>query len=189
MIANLNYGQLREEWRSNQRLRLGICLIVVTFMVYGLMLLEDRQQAIIDGHRELEDQIGKLEAIAGQGVWVARAETAKAVRVQLESKLFTAETRGLAQANVQTWLDSQLKKLQIADARTSVEQAVDMSGEAAIWQVTASVDGPFDYDKFTELLYAIESDPHYMTIDQLSFTTQNKPHLALRIRAYFQAHS
>ena len=186
MKNKINLSSFLEEWRDNQRLRLGGRLILAILLIYAVLLFSDEQKSVERESRDLYERIKRLETLTRQSGWPERAQAARAVLVQMESGLFTVESRGLAQANIQTWLDSQIKKMSIDKARVQVDQARSVPGRDDILHVTASVDASFDHEKVIELIKRIETDAHIMVIEQLDIIRQKRERFTLVFKAYFQ---
>lgn len=182
----INLSSFLEEWRDNQRLRLGGRLILAILLIYAVLLFSDGQKSVERESRDLYERIERLKTLTRQSGWPERAQAARAVLVQMESGLFTVESRGLAQANIQTWLDSQIKKTSIDKARVQVDQARSVPGRDDILQVTASVDASFDREKVIELIKRIETNAHIMVIEQLDIIRQKRERFTLVLKAYFQ---
>lgn len=183
----LALSPLLTELRTNQRLRLACWLILLILCSYALLLMTDRQRLVAEEYGRLNAQAKKLAARTNRIEWQERAVAAKGIRVQLESTLFQAESRGMAQANVQSWLNSLIQKHQMSDARLQVKQAVDLSGYPDIRQVAATIEAPFYYSKFMALLYDLETDKRLLTIEQMDIVFQGKPRFTLVVKAHFQA--
>jgi hypothetical protein len=187
--SNQQLTNFLAEWHQNPRLRLGGWLILVIVMIYGFLLLSDWEQKIQGDYRNLSERLARLEFLARQKEWTERADAAKAVSVQLEGRFWKAETRGLAQAKTQIWIDDLFKKKGIAGSRIQVEPARDMTGYEGIWQTAVRAEGDFEPRKFAELLYAIEVRHEIVKIEQLDIVHHNRPRFYLVLKAYFQANS
>ena len=177
------------EWRQSSWIRLGGWLIIAIILTYGLLLLSDWEDTLKAEYSDMAGRVGRLEALTAQSDWSVRAKSARALRVQMEGRLWRAESRGLAHAMVQTWLDTLLKKVQIVELRIHVDPAVDVSGHDGVWQVTAKVEGKFDSRKLADLLYAIETHPQLATVEQMDVFLQRNRHFTLVLKTYFQARS
>jgi hypothetical protein len=186
MKRSASVTQIRQEWQENRRLRIGGWLILALVFGYCILFLQDKEKMVEEESRVLYSRLAKLQSLAGQSEWSARAQAARSVRVQLESRLFTAESRGLAQANIQTWIDGRIKKIQLAGTRVQVEQARPVSGHQGLLQVTATVQGRFEWDKVVELVRDIERNEHLMFIEQFDVIRLKNEHFTLVFRAFFQ---
>lgn len=166
---------VRDEWRRNPRLRLGGWLIAAILLLYAVLLLSDARQGLQKEYSALAAKTRRMEALAKDQGWVARAEAARTARVQMETRLWRAETKGLAQANLQNWTDQLLKRHQLTNMRTQVDAAVESEGRNNLWQVTATVDGPLEIKKLYALVREVEANQLLLTVEQLEvFPDQNR---------------
>ena len=177
------------EWRQNARLRAGIWLAAFVLLAYLLMLLSDWKQALKTEYQNFTGQLARLEILARQKEWTGRVDIAKSLMIQMESRFWKANSRGLAQAQMQMWIDNLLKKKEIANARTQVEPARDITGYEGLWQVAVRIEGNFDPYRLLDLLRLIESYEQIVTVEQLDLTNYGTPHFTMVMKAYFQASS
>lgn len=190
MIVTCEWTALWEiavgEWRRNTRLRLGAALAGLILAGYGVLTLSDLEPSLRAEHQRLRQQLAVAENLATQNYWGERRDAAKAVRVQLESRLWSATSRGLAQADVQTWLNAQLKAAQFGETRTQVEQAREVEGQPGLWQVTARVEGSFAANGLLVLLRAIETHERLTVVEQLEALDGRQARFQLLVTAYFR---
>jgi membrane protein implicated in regulation of membrane protease activity len=181
------------ELQQNARLRIGGWVVLLIILSYPILLLSDWKKAIQADYESVAAQKQRLEALAGRQEWVERVDAAKAVSVQMEGRLWNAESRGLAQADFQKWLDKLVKQAKINDARIRVEPAVDIAGHEGVWQTPATIEGPFDQQSFFDLLHAVEANEQLVSVEQLDILHQNKAQkqgrFTLVLKAYFRGRS
>jgi hypothetical protein len=177
------------EWRRNPRLRAGIWLIVFVLFAYLLMLLSDWKQTLKTEYQNLTGRLGRLEILARQKEWADRVDIAKSLMIQMESRFWKANSRGLAQAQMQMWIDGLLKKNEIANSRTQVEPARDITGYEGLWQVAIRIEGNFAPDRLLDLLRSVESYEQIVTVEQLDVINYGTPRFTMVMKAYFQAGS
>ena len=175
------------EWRTNPRLRLGAMLAGLILAGYGLAVLSEQEPLLRAEHRRLRQQLAVAEGVATQNYWGERREAAKALRVQWESQLWSASSRGLARADVQTWLDAQIKAVRLNEARIQVEQPREVDDQPGLWQVTAQVEGLFTPESVLTLLRAIETHERLSVIQQLEVRGDRQLRFQLVLTAYFRA--
>lgn len=175
------------EWRTNPRLRLGAALAGLIVAGYGVVVLSDQEPLLRAEYRRLRQQLTVAESVAAQNYWGERREAAKALRVQWESRLWSSSSRGLAQADVQTWLSAQIKAVRLDEARMQVEQPHEVEDQPELWQVTARVDGPFAVDGVLSLLRAIETHERLTVVEQWEVRGDRQPRFQLVLTAYFRA--
>lgn len=186
MSLSAQIDSLRRELQGNQRLRLGIWLILLIFGYYLCMVLADYQQGLTEEYQDITEKSVRLAALLEQAEWPERARGAKAALVQLEAKLPTADSPGLAQANVRTWLDRELKKLRISSTRVRVDTAAQIPGASGVLRVGATVEGTYRQDTFARLLLAIEAGPMLMSVEQLDIKLAKSQRFSLVFNSYFQ---
>lgn len=175
-----------DEWRRNVRLRLGVLALAVILAGYELLVLADQMKPLQVEHQRLRQQLTGVRTLAEQRFWEERLNAARALRVQLEGRLWRAESRGLANADVQNWVNAQLKAAKIVSTRIQVEPARELADHPGLWEVTARIEGPLTLDNLRELLRRIEGDPRLTVIERLDAQPGNPPRFALGLKAYFQ---
>lgn len=175
------------EWRRNSRLRLGAALAGLILAGYGVLALSDLEPPLRAEHQRLRQQLAATKNLMIQNYWGERRDAAKASRVQLESRLWSASSRGLAQADVQTWLNALLKVARLGEARMQVEPPREVEGQPGLWQVTARVEGPFTASGLLALLHAVETDERLTVVEQLEAREGRQPRFQLLLVAYFRA--
>jgi hypothetical protein len=146
-------SQMLAELRANQRLRMGLVLILAILAGYGLLNWRDALDQKEKSVDRLGQEIGRLRGLEGTGpIWRRRAERTAQARRRFEERLWPAPSLELAQASFQDWVASRLSRLGVLqpkltlidadseqgvdagehkDARKDGEQAESGDGEAA----------------------------------------------------------
>ncbi len=180
----------RHEWRHNTRFRLGGWTVLLIIMTYAILMIHDYDKSLRTLSCDIAKRLRRLQMISLEKEWVQRVETAKAVNVQMESRLWQADSRGLAQAAVQLWLDKVLKDSQMADVRLRVEPVIDIQENKHVWQVPATIEGPFDKKKLHNLLKLIETNSFLVSVEQLDIVKQTDTRsgsFSMIVKAFFRA--
>jgi hypothetical protein len=175
------------EWRRNPRLRLAAAVAVAILLGYGGLLLSDELPPLRAEHRRLQQQLASAEGLARQDFWLERRDAVKALLVQLESRLWSASSRGLAQADVQGWLAGLLRAARITPTRVQVEPAREEANRPGVWEVAGRVEAPLDIASLLNLLRYIEAYERLTVIEQLEIQDGRPPRFALVFKAYFRA--
>jgi len=177
-----------KELQSNTRLRVGLWLIAGIIAIYGILLLDDQRLKLQGEYKTTVARLHQLENIAQQADWTKRADEIKKLRQDLESKLWQANTQGLAEANLQAWFDKQLKELEINVQRLKVESVVESQPTMKLWKVTAHIGAKFVPKQFDGLLLAMAKNPQWLIIERLDvFGANRNPRFVIIASAYFQA--
>ncbi len=183
-----DYQNILKELRSNVRLRLGVGLIVTILVGYSAILLDEYRQKLRTEHQALVKRLAQLEGVTQQTQWTQRASETRALLVELEDKLWRANSKGLAQANLQAWLDSQMKAAAITETRLTMESTVDSTKYANVWQVTAQINGNFTAASLDTLLLAFAKNPQWVIVDRLEVYRTKPAKFLVVVTAFFQAH-
>lgn len=183
-----DYQTLLKELRSNARLRIGMGVIIVILASYCALLIDEYRQKLQTEHQTLVKRLAQLESVTQQTQWTQRASDTRALLVQLEDKLWRANSKGLAQANLQAWLDSQMKAAAITETRLTMESTVDSTKYTNVWQVTAQINGNFTATSLDALLLAFAKNPQWVIVDRLEIYRTKPAKFLLVVTAFFQAH-
>ncbi|MEA2754932.1 MAG: hypothetical protein QOJ54_1221 [Aliidongia sp.] len=182
------WAQLRmafeRETAKNPRIHLGL-LAILAILLLGLWFeIEDSHHHAgiqITGDAQ---QLSVLHRLAGQTEWKARSDSARRLRVQLESRLWEAESDGLAQVNFQELIGKLAKAAELARVDVHVEIVSSSTASQNYRQMSATVTGPFAAIGMQKFLAAIESDGHMIVVDRLRIETTPTPHFEMLVSTY-----
>ena len=179
----LQASEIVSEWKQNPRLRIGGWLSIAIIAVYGLLLLGDVSEAMIVDYQQDLARLQRIQGVQQQDDWPDRAQQARAQLVQLQAGLWRAESRGLAQASIQSWMNRQLK---FEHVRHEVEPAKAVSLGGGLWKVTAELKGAIQRHELIELLKRLELNKQLLRVDQLDIKqSRNADRMSMIISAYF----
>jgi len=106
-----------EELRVNLRLRLGLVAIMAILIIYGLLEWRDHLASATTDYRRLLNQVARLGQQKQPEQWQKRAVEARQALAEARAQLWHNASSGLAQAQVQDWLNGVLRQ---ADAKAYV---------------------------------------------------------------------
>jgi len=177
---------LISELRRNNRLRVGLWAIFAILLTYMVLVLNDYHKQLQDDHAKAQARLNQLQTIAKQTQWTERANQAKELRTQLTARLWQADTKGLAQAIFQTWLQEEIFFAKIGKPILNVKEAVNVP-KYPLWQVTAKLKAPFVPKGLFSLLREIAKNPRLTVTERLEIRHHvRKPTFTLVVSAYFQ---
>ena len=123
---------MREEWRSNPRLRWGALAAAAVLFLYLCLVLMDWRNALHADYQQRTLQLYKMSALSGQEHWLGRAQNAKAAEKALQAEIPNAATIGLAQAEAQTMV----RQLMTAFGNKLTSEArppAEVTGQPGLW--------------------------------------------------------
>lgn len=185
MLPLLN--SFSKEFQQNLRLRLGSGLIVIILVIYVVLELNDYQHRLQQDYHHAVAQLTRLQSVATQEQWPERAAKTPPLLAQLEARLWQANTKGLAQATFQKWLNEQVNLTKINNARLTVDPAIEVEHYSYLWQVTAQLEGQFESNQVNNLLLAIAQNIQMTVTERFDiFPAASNLKFTLIITAYFQ---
>ncbi len=177
---------LLSELKQNTRLRVGVWLILAILASYGLMLLDERRQSLVEEYASKQTHLARLQGVVSQTQWSERMRQINQMKIFFEEKFWRANTKGLAEADVQSWLDLRTKHAKLENPRVKVENAVEMPKLTGLWMVSAEVMADFSPATFQQFLYILYFNK-WVVIERVNASNiGSKPRFSLSLRVYFQ---
>ena len=184
--------------RNNPRLRWGLWLIFGIFWLYAVLLLRDQFRDKSEQYANAVKKVERLQAEVRQKEWLERVEEARALKVQMESRLWQADSSGLAQASFQDWLNQMF--LQAAIGRPSMTlSAVEDKGSGMtdaekketvipedLWKIKAKLEFDFNPATFLSLMTQMVSHEKKTVFESLVIRKEPVPRVEAVVVAYFQ---
>lgn len=176
--------ELLEQWQQTPRLRIGAMVILIIIFFLCLDSLASYKIEIEQDYLTTEKKHQKLQNIAQQQ-WGEKAEQTRASLIEFEQNLWQAETKGLAQANIQSWLNREIK---IEGLKTNVSSATELVETSQLWQVDIKIKGSMSWQQLINLLGLIELNPHNMLIKALTIqASKDLLRIDVQLTSIFQA--
>jgi hypothetical protein len=130
----------------------------------------------------------RLEALEQQAFWLEWVEAARARKLELENRLWRAESRGLAQAEFQSWFTRKLHALKLDQLQVDTEVAGETPEGSGLWQVAAEVKGSLSRRQLVDLLKTLELHENLIRIEHLQLKRAGEGlRVALKLSSFFQA--
>lgn len=180
------FGKIRDEWKSNPRLRWSAVIALAIGFLYLCLLLVDWRRQLHEDYQQRTLKLYKMTELAGQEHWLVRAQAAQSVEKALQAEIPQAATIGLAQAEVQTFARQLINafgnKLG-SDARPPAEVA----GQPGVWRVPVTLRGAVSQPQLLQILRRVEDADRLMVIDEFSFTfARGIPTMSMTLAAYYR---
>ena len=172
---------LSNELRVNPRLRMGTALIVAICAAYALLEWRDQLDASKAEYRRVLGQLARVSSQQDQEQWRTRATEAAQARDAATARLWQNSSVGLAQAQVQDWLQTLLRQtaaknfnLKVAEAEAALDAtAAAQQAPAAMQQqdlklLRARVDFAAEPPVLLALLAALNDAHHRVVVESLN---------------------
>jgi hypothetical protein len=179
-------GKWLRDSLANRRTRVLLVVFAATLAVAGLMVVDAIDTTMLRRMTERQRQLTRIEQLGGVDIWHQRREESEPLRVQAESRLWEAETDGLAQANFQSWIIEQAGAAGIAaiDVHTSINSTANNAMK--LRQLAAQVSGRFEPESFFKLLQAIAGHDRLVIVDRLELQTLPVPHFEMLLGTFLR---
>lgn len=177
---------LISELKQNTRLRIGVWLIVAILAGYGLLLMDEQRQSLRQDHAAKLEHFARLQGVVSQTQWTERMQQLNQMKLLFEENFWRANTKGLAEADVQNWLNERTQLVKLKNASVNVENAVDMPKLPNLWMVSAEVRALFTPESFQHFLYTLYFNK-WLVIERVSASNRGaNSRFTLALRIYFQ---
>ncbi len=190
-MSDVSIGSLRDEWKKNPRLRLGILAIAGIGLLYLFLVVSDYQIEQKKNFDRIAKQYTKLKRGGLDESWLQHYEEAKNFAALVESRAWRAKSRGLAQAMVQSWAEELIKKYKFSGPSLRVEQAYEVTDVDSLWQVAATLEAEYPPENIAGILREVEGSEKLLSIERLIITKnaqtiRDPKRFTLGVKAYFK---
>lgn len=185
-LARLQWIRLQQQWLEQPRLRIAgwslLALLVLNLIAACGSWKTSRQ---LD-YEQYAIELKKMQELARQSYWPERAVQAEERLAQFRSHLWKAPNASLARANVQAWLDREVKSSGLDDAKINVLEPLDFVGQKNA-RIEAQLRGRFEAASYGKLLYAIEGSESWISIDSVELNNGPSPALNMQLSFHFSS--
>lgn len=148
---------------GNPRLQAGLALIALLVVGWLWLLIGDTRDARLQELGRHHERLAQIKQLAGQTIWLQRAEEAERLAGVLAAELPPAGSPGLAQADFQGWLRG-IVDAQGAELRMEVQAPVLVEAMPGVVQVTAVVSGALPPQRAVQMIQRIEGYTKLVTL-------------------------
>ncbi len=175
------------EIKGNNRLRIGIWLILLTALFYGLLAVHEKNTELQHQYTEYQQTIQRLQEVNGEEEWHQRAAATEKAYTDELAHFPVIKTMGLARAGVENTLSELLASIGIEKKRLRIDQFNEIADSPGILQLTTRISGMFDIGQFAQLLYDLEKQEQRSEVIQLTVTIGKRARFELIYAFYFQS--
>ncbi len=177
-------GRWVAELRTNRRAVAGLLVIALLVVGDGLLLLRDASVRLRAAYGRELVRLDRIAEVGQERDWPQRAAAAAAVRAGLEGRLWTAESDGIARADLQDWVTRMARDVGLSTLEVRIELATPKSLPPDLRQITATITAQPSEAALIALLEQIERAPHQLVVDRLNVKQQPAPYLEMVLICY-----
>ena len=142
-------------------------------------------------HRELQDEMARLNGLVGDTSWQGHLQQSEALKLQLNERIWSAATPGLAEANFERWIREHVAKQGLETPQiqiTRVPAAIQTGGASrtlpGLQRMTAKVTTSFNAAGLAGLTADMVESEKAILVDQLIVRTQRNSRMELNLSTF-----
>lgn len=187
-LQELSVENVRAEIADNFRLRIGLWSVLGIFLVWVSLVWSDVNAMLYQSIKEQQQVYVRLQDIEGEDIWQGRLSEVQAKVSQLETKLWSADSEGLAKAKIQSELATLTKPSGVEKQVIKVGSPQLLEDFQGVSRVRARVGVTLQSDELHTLLNNLDSSEKLLVVDQLNFKLiGGKWNIELMVSAFFKA--
>lgn len=176
--------KLRAEVAGNRRLAWGLAVIAAILVLQAFLMLLDLRATQAREYQSQVQKLGKMKSLAGEHAWVQRAEVAARLRRALEAEIPQAETAGVAQAQVLTWVRDAAVGTAAEGLRIQPGTPEQVAAVPGVWRIPVTVAGGAPPAKAIELIRQVEQRRTLTTVAEANLLNKENKTFTLALVAY-----
>jgi hypothetical protein len=165
-----------------------VLVLAVLLGISGLVKSLERR------HVAAQIDLDRLKAQIETSSWQERKQQSQILKSQLDERLWSAETPGLAEAGFERWLRGRLGNRKIEVQQILVQRVPIAPAESGappgplsnIQRMTAKVITPFEQASFGDFLADIAEAEKAMTVDRLIARAGRNPRIEIDVSTFYR---
>lgn len=175
----------RRVLRQNPRLAWGLAAIGAILLLYACLALYDWRDSVAASYVEKRERLWRMQPLAGEEIWIQRAEDAAGLKRTLLAQIPQARTVGLAQAAAQSWA-REIADVSAAALTVQVQASAEVEGMEDVYRVPVVISGSMEGNALVQLLRRIETNPNLVTIEQAMVHNRRSRTFSLTLVAHYR---
>jgi hypothetical protein len=179
---------LLTELRANERLRWMVFGVLSVFLLYLVLVLDDVRAEAVAEYRPLALREARLEELASNTDvdFAAYYERQQAADAALREQFWRSTSRGLAGAELQSWLRRLAREHSLQKSRLDLSEARPVPGlDSEVWRFEAELSGELLPSDARALASALASSDRKLRVERLNYSPQRGDRFTVRLLAYF----
>lgn len=183
-------ADLRAQIHGNPRLKWALIAIAILGGLFVLQGLDSLRVGMQKNAIDEEVTLRRIRALQGQDIWLQRETDSKTLRDALQAQIPSVATPGLAQAALQSWLQSLVANAGAGqDARITVETAAPVETMPSVLRVRAVITLPASPRQSLALIRQLESATNLVIIETIDIRNDNNAVFNAGVNAYYRLQS
>jgi len=180
------YQQASAEFASNPRLRIGVWAVLGIFLLYGVLVMADMRAERADNISNLARQADRTASVLEAADWHDKAEQAKNRLEAVQGRFWEADSRGIARAELENWLDARAEQADMERVNIEVASAAPVDDEPELWRVSARVEGNHNPRVLRRWLAELAAAEHMLAIERFESRAANPGRTRTWVNAWFR---
>jgi len=174
------------EFTQNPRLHYWTMLVIAILCIALWFLMDDAHSRKRQEIGAAAQQLMQLRHLAQETEWRDRRTAVEHLRLQLESRLWAADSEALAQANFQDTLVKLAGTSDMPSFDIRVELVANPANALKLRQMSASLSGAFNAEALQRFLAAMARDEHFLVVDRLHIELAASPRFDMLVTTYLR---
>jgi hypothetical protein len=172
---------LRRQWRESPVIRIGALAVVAILGWYVQANLTDYNERLAGQAANQAERLARLERLQDATEWRERAEAATDRLATLQDRLWRAPTRGIGQAQFQSWLERARAQSGLGAMDQSLGNSDPVAALDGVVQIRARLQGGFNRTSLFDFLERVEGHAQHVDVEALSIRGER---LEITLSAY-----
>ena len=187
-LQELSLDNIKAEVRDNFRLRLGLWLTLLILLIWVSLVWSDINYDFYKSRRALQQDALTLQDIESADVWAGRLDRASRQLSKSRSRLWSADSEGLARAKLQAELANLVPSGEGGSQVVKVGSAQAVADVESVSRLRARVGVSLTPQAMYELLQNLDRSEHLVVVDQLNMKwVRGNWSVELMISAFFSS--
>lgn len=181
--------RLRQQLGSNSRLQIGLLLAMILAFAILVQALDSWRKAQQQQAIESELDLRKARQMQKQHIWQGRSEQTADAKTTILEEIPSVATPGMAQAQMQTWLQGVSRNLEVdREMRISVSAPIEMEEHPGIYRIRATVTMSSHPSHVFAFMDIVESATNLAMVETSQvISTANNRSATINIIAYYRS--
>ena len=167
------FSRLRVKFHQENGLRVVVWLAGVLLMLNLIFFVHDQRNALTPQIQQLLGQKQRLEQVLAEADWNAREEAARSRLTAIENSFWSAESEGLARAELQVLLEQLADKTNFEIVDIELRPMVEVDDLPGWYRLGATLNGSPDPSTLVRYLGVLADEERQIIVDAVRFGKRN----------------